>query len=105
MAPWICSKESVGKFCRIVSAAAPIPILVDDGCQRDTAPRHVIAATAHFNVFVLHQDRLPYFSYCGRRRPTHTTICGWASPPASPKSRRRCAVHQRTEADLRGVIV
>src|ERR1017187_5200625 len=61
MAPWICSKESVGKFCRIVSAAAPIPILVDNGCQRDTAPRHVIAAIAHFNVFVLHQDRFPYF--------------------------------------------
>lgn len=42
MAPWICSRDSVGKFLPDRLRSGAIPILVDDRRQRDTiAPRTV----------------------------------------------------------------
>src|ERR1022692_1347511 len=58
--------------------SSAIPILVDDGGQRDTAPWHVISTIAYFDVFALHQDRLTHFSSCG------VVDCSRSSSQSSP---------------------
>src|SRR6266536_1402315 len=59
-----------------------IPILVDDGSQRDTTPCHVICTTALFNVFALHRGRLTHFTPAAARRAR--VHCQVVSPTASP---------------------
>ena len=44
-------------------------------------------------------------SYCGHRRPTHTTICGWASPPAPPNAAGALPCISGRKPTSRGVIL
>ena len=55
-----------------------VPILVNDGGQRDTTRGYVIAAIAYFNVLALHRYRHCYFTRYGRRHELGNEAVGSA---------------------------
>src|ERR1022692_1720755 len=82
---YIAGRRTVAQAL-LLAASALLPTLAASGPQKRR-----VETRRGTQKCVRHDSRCEVIlalllSYCGHRRPTHTTICGWASPPAPPNA-------------------